>query len=273
MGFSLTAYGVALHRYVHLIYDESPIIVDDDVIERLLNDDIKRNVMNTREKYLTREMCALRAHVLIRSRFTEDVITEAIKKGTDQVIILGAGLDTCSLRFAPKHNEVKFYEIDKPDSQAEKKRLIGQSDIRLPGNVVFIPTDFEDESLKDRMIENGIEFRKKAVISWLGVTMYLSKEAVKETLAVCAKFQKESKIVLTYANSENGSKRIEQRAAAAGELWMSNFSDQEISELIAEVGFRKGYVVDPGTILQRYFVERHDNLRMPRRLNIAVGET
>jgi O-methyltransferase involved in polyketide biosynthesis len=100
MSISKTAFGVAYQRYYHLKYDTPPYILSDDVVESLLDNRTKLKIAEYRDKFELPSALGLRSNVLVRSRFAEDEIFNAIKNGASQVVILGAGLDTSCLRLA-----------------------------------------------------------------------------------------------------------------------------------------------------------------------------
>jgi len=89
---SRTAGRVARRRAAHQVLDR-PLVFDDPLALRIagiVESDILADI--PREQHpLAR---ALRAFLVARSRFTEDLIARAIGRGITQVVILGAGLDT-----------------------------------------------------------------------------------------------------------------------------------------------------------------------------------
>lgn len=58
-------------------------------------------------------------HFVLRKRWIETLAREAIDRGTSQVVILGAGLDTLSLRLAETNPECTFLEVDLPGFSRE----------------------------------------------------------------------------------------------------------------------------------------------------------
>ena len=81
----------------------------------------------------------------------------------------------------------RFFEVDHPATQEDKKqrviRLLGS----LPRNVVYVPVDFERESLRTRLSEAGFRADAPAFFVWEGVSMYLTAEAVDATLDYIAR--------------------------------------------------------------------------------------
>ena len=273
MPISMTAFGVAYHRFAHLFFDGTPKILNDDIVERLLPPEAKNKVTGSKEVWFSQTAMRLRANVLVRSRFAEDEAAKAIADGATTIVILGAGLDTCSLRMSPRFPSVQFVEVDQKETQTSKIDLLKISGIKIPQNVSFLAVDFEKDNLEMILIANGISKSTQVFFSWLGVTMYLTKEAILNTLRVCSSFASGTKIVLTFANSANVKNDVEQRASDKGEIWLSKFSEQEAKELLREGGFASGTVVNPGEIQRLYFADRTDSLECPRRAFLAIGTT
>ena len=122
--------------------------------------------------------------VVARSRYAEDKLTEAIARGVDQYVIVGAGYDSFSLRNQDAGARITVFEVDHPATQSEKRRRIeaitGGS---VPANLRFVPVDFEVESLADGLSRGDFDPSRPAFFSWLGTTPYLTNEATTDSLA------------------------------------------------------------------------------------------
>ena len=65
--------------------------------------------------------------------------------------------------------------------------------------VIFVPIDFNQESLVDKLIDHGFDTSKKTFFLWEGVTLYPEEESVKQTLKAVAKSSgKDSVITLDF---------------------------------------------------------------------------
>ena len=91
--FSLTAHKVAIMRAAHQVLDH-PKVFEDPIALRIVGDQGDSEIHAERRKFKTRLHSFLRAIVVARSRFAEDELSAAIKRGVRQYVILGAGLDT-----------------------------------------------------------------------------------------------------------------------------------------------------------------------------------
>jgi len=137
--------------------------------------------------------------IIARTRYIDDYMLECIAAGIKQLVILGAGYDSRAYRFDELKKGVKVFEVDHPDTQMVKiekvKRILGT----LPDHVVYVSIDFSREKLDQKLSESGYERNLKTLFIWEGVTMYLTTEAVDETLAFVAENSCEgSSIIFNY---------------------------------------------------------------------------
>src|SRR5690606_30055689 len=165
-----TAVRTALWRALHVQTDDKPHIIDDEIGFNLIKPE-KDWQERPDMKYTKR----LRASIVARARFVEDIANEQIAKGVKQYVLLGAGLDSFAQRNTQLRAQVDIYEIDQPDTLAWKEKKLIESDYKIDENLHFVPVDFENKSWWDELLNKGFDVHKKAVISCTGVTLYLSK--------------------------------------------------------------------------------------------------
>ena len=181
---------------------------------------------------------------LCRAAYTERSLKTAALTGTDQYVILGAGLDTFAFRekdFISKH---RVFEADHPLTQADKKERIARADWKMPEGLSFVPVDFTKDSLAERLLASGFDTSRKTFFSWLGVTYYLTTEAIGKTLAelsgICAEgstlvFDCPDESFLT--SDVRRVKNTIMMAAAGGEPMRSALSYDELEKLLERHGF------------------------------------
>lgn len=181
---------------------------------------------------------------LCRAAYTERSLKTAALTGTKQYVILGAGLDTFAFRekdFISKH---MVFEADHPLTQADKIERVSRADWKMPEGLSFVPVDFTKDSLAERLLASGFDTSRKTFFSWLGVTYYLTTEAIGKTLAelsgICAKG---SPLVFDcpdegfFASDVRRVKNTIMMAAAGGEPMRSAFSYNELEKLLERHGF------------------------------------
>jgi methyltransferase (TIGR00027 family) len=262
---SATAESAALLRAAHQLLDR-PRILDDAVVLRLLGPDRVSLVRTHPETFETPALRRLRASIALRSRYAEDRLRDAVERGVRQYVILGAGLDSFAYRnpFAPAALHV--YEVDHPDTQAWKRARLRDAGIALPASLSFVPVDFERQTLADALAGSGLDPRAPAFLSWLGVTVYLTRAAVLGTLAWVASLAPGSEIVFEYSTEPvvaDASPRaaLAASAAAQGEPWITFFDPTELAHQLTRLGFGEIEDLAPADAIERYFQARTDGLR------------
>src|SRR5579859_6230475 len=144
------------------------------------------------------QLMAFSLWVCVRSRVVEDLVQRALSQGLQQYVIVGAGLDSFAYRRVDLLDQLRVFEVDHPASQRWKRQRLEQLSIPTPKSLVFAPVDFESQSLVDGLVASGFEGDAPAVFSWIGVTMYLTTDAIRKTLRAVASCGHGSQIVLTY---------------------------------------------------------------------------
>ena len=181
---------------------------------------------------------------LCRAAYTEKSLRTAVLTGAKQYVILGAGMDTFAFReteFLSKH---RVFEVDHPLTQADKLERITRAGWTIHDNLTFVPVDFTKDSLTERLIAAGLDASVKSFFSWLGVTYYLSAEAIDTMLSALSSLCADgSSLVFDYPD-ENFFDASEMRvqntimmAKAGGEPMRSAFSYSELEKLLAKHGF------------------------------------
>lgn len=132
-----------------------------------------------------------------RTRYIDDALQAAVVKGIQQVVILGAGLDTRPYRILGIE-AIRVFEVDLPSTQDSKKEKLQQTFGSIPKGVSFIPIDFNIQKLSEVLTSNGFNFAKPAFFIWEGVTQYISQDAVTNTLTSISETAPGSEIVFTY---------------------------------------------------------------------------
>jgi len=274
---SATARGVAMLRAAHQLIDGEPPILNDPAIVRIFGPDLEAHIHESIEMYQSPQSRGLRSHVVLRSRYAEDALHDAVTRGIKQYILLGAGLDTFAYRQPDWARDITIVEVDHPASQGEKRAMLRRAGIEAPPNVHYADVDFERETLAEGLARCRVAFDVPSFFSWLGVTMYLTREAIAAVLNTVSSFPRGSGIALTFAQpadpSEPGAGLLAERAAELGEPWLSYFTPEEIRELLLSHGFTHAELADRAEIMKRYYAGRRDGLLPPRRVSMALATT
>ncbi len=244
---SHTARGAAAYRAIHQTL-EGGAIFSDPFATRILDDESRARLDETAADLSLRPW---RLFIAARSRFSEDTLAACVARGVRQIVVLGAGLDTFSLRNPYASQGVRVFEVDYPATQGWKRERLKRAGLAIPRSLTFAPVDFERQSLADGLKAAGFYADRPAFFQWLGVVMYLSRDAVSVTLDFIAGVP-ESEVVFDYAEPfENyRAERRENvmalaaRAGSLGEPWLSLFDPVELSQMLRNKGF--GVVEDLG---------------------------
>ena len=259
----LSAAARALHRE-----EPQPWVLDDRLALLLAGEAGTSMLSLVRRRLSSEELVAFSRWVCVRSRFTEDQVQRALAQGVRQYVILGAGLDSFAYRRSDLLDRLRVFEVDHPASQEWKRQQLKRISIQPPQNLVFADVDFETQSLVDRLIASGFDAGSRAVFSWLGVTMYLTTDAIKTTLRAVASCARDSVIVATYNQPlvalDDLSRRVTGALAAAvgdaGEPFVSLFTPDEAQQLFRQEGFRNTQDYGPEDARRDYFQGRPDVL-------------
>ena len=199
---------------------------------------------------------------LCRAVYTEKSLKAATLTGAKQYVILGAGLDTFAFRETEFLSKYRVFEVDHPLTQADKKKRIARAGWTVPDNLAFVPVDFTKDSLTERLIAAGFDPSVKSFFSWLGVTYYLSAEAIDTMLSSLSKLCADgSSLVFDYPDEnffEAPEKRVQNTimmANAGGEPMQSAFSYSELEALLEKHGFLIYELLTPGDI-QRDVIDK-----------------
>ncbi len=276
---SATARRVAMRRAAHQLLDD-PKVFDDPLALSIISRQTESMLRADPGQFDATPLAPfLRAFVTARSRFAEDELALAIRRGVHQYVIVGAGLDTFAYRNPYPEGTLHVYEVDHPTTQVWKRACLQEAHIAPPADLTFVPIDFERGSLEEGLRDAGLDRGAPSLFSWLGVTEYLTMDSVMASLRFIAASPESSGVVFDYMVSPsllNPAERarfeaLAHRVAAAGEPWQTSFDPGLLERDLRALGF--GYVEDNGRdeINERYFKDRSDGLRVGSLSRIVIA--
>ena len=193
-------------------------------------------------------------HLISRTRFIDDLIEKSTSIDIEQYVILGAGYDSRAHRLKLP-SKLKIFEVDQPEVQ-ERKRSWLSAKIPNKENVTYVSVDFNHQSLKQQLLDAGLDQNKSTIYTLEGVSQYITKEALNSTLKELAVLNQNSnskifisyvnKLIkddpkacfgLGYSNPEKAVKFITNGSAKVGEPWISFYSAKEIEDLLSQNSF------------------------------------
>jgi methyltransferase (TIGR00027 family) len=260
---------VALIRAVHQLIDAPPPILDDPVSLLLVGPERVEAIRRNPERSNAPAAAALRSHVVLRSRYAEDRLRDAVGRGVRQHVALGAGLDTFAYRQPAWASTLRIFEVDHPASQASKRAWLADAGVEVPSNVTFVALDLEADPICSGIAAAGFDATRPAFISCLGVLAYLTPAAVDAVFAWAVSLAHGTEFVFTFAQPVSGPERgTAVRAAELDEPWQTRLEPGEIRGRLVELGYASVAFVEPAEAAA-YFAGRSDALRPPARVSIA----
>ena len=141
-------------------------------------------------------------HVALRTRAIDDALRDAMHGGARQLVLLGAGLDNRGRRL-PELAGVRVLEVDHPAMQRWRRERLAARGAEPPTSTA-VPVDFERDRLDTALIAAGLSKEEPSFWIWEGVTVYLTPEAIDETLATIAALSAPgSRLAMTYSEPDS----------------------------------------------------------------------
>lgn len=271
----------AAARAAHLLVDSEPRIFADSLAALLLGDEAETFLRYHREHGDHPLLAGTRAQATCRSRFTEDQLALAAARGTAQYVILGAGLDSFACR-SELAGRLRVFEVDHPATQQRKRALLAAAGLAEPPTLTWVPVDFETDELIASLTAAGLDPAAPAFVSWLGVTMYLTAEAIGATLASLSRLAPGSELVTDYmltadlrdADGVTYAGLVMPDSERRGEPWLSFFTPEQMTGLLTRHGFTGVRDVRQRDAVSAALWERTDLLRpieLSRLCHATVG--
>jgi methyltransferase (TIGR00027 family) len=184
---SLTAEAVTMARALEQLKPDHERVVDDPwahlFLSRASRGALAAWTGSLTGRVLRRLGPSATTYVPLRHRYIDDHLVEALDRGAEQVVLLGAGYDTRAYRFADRLDGRPVFEVDLAAISQAKAATIAKHAHELPtANVVRVEIDFESQRLEDVLPDAGFEVGRPTFFTWEGVPMYLTRAAVKGTL-------------------------------------------------------------------------------------------
>ncbi|MDO4541670.1 MAG: class I SAM-dependent methyltransferase, partial [Bacillota bacterium] len=102
---------------------------------------------------------------LARGRYCEDSLKTAVLTGTEQYVILGAGMDTFAFRNSELMARLNVFEADHPATQKDKLQRISWAGWEIPNTLHFVPMDLTQDDLAEKLLAHGYRPELKTFFS------------------------------------------------------------------------------------------------------------
>ncbi len=282
----MTALGAAVMRAVHTRLAPLPLI-DDPWGERLVTEADRKVLREAAMRGLgpearlrfeelrsTDEVLAALARrhphygtIILRMRYAEDALAEAVGRGARQYVIVGAGMDSFALRRPRFAEAVEVFEVDHPATQGLKLRRLRERGLQPADAVHYVASDLSLEDLDTALARSPFDRAAMTFFSWLGVTAYLTREVNLRTLrAVASCGARDSELVFSYVDQraldaqDEQRRRVREVFVALGEPWVSGFHPSELPADLRSVGLTLIEDLGRQELHERYCSDRTDGL-------------
>ena len=186
-----------------------------------------------------------RSSAVVRTRLIDDLVRQAMQGGARQALLLGAGFDSRPYRLEELRG-VPLFEVDHPATQKAKRERLEARLGELPGNVRFVPVDFEKDDLQAMLLRMGFDPNVEAVAVWEGVVSYLTAAAVDQNFGMLADIMApRSQLIFTYVHrgALDGSvafreaQRWKSSVNSTGEPFIFGFDPAALADYLQPRGF------------------------------------
>lgn len=254
---SETALRAARARARHQVLDR-PLVLDDPLALKILGEPEEAALRASRSggNLVAR---LLRGGVVARSRIAEDALADSLAGGVRQYVVLGAGLDTYACRADAAPPDLRVFEVDHPDTQQWKRRLLADAGLAVPPRLRFVPVDFTAQTLAPALAAAGFDASRPAFFSWLGVTMYLPREPIMDTLRFVAGLPAPTRIAFDCVYRPSplnlpghlALRALSRRFARMGEPWHIHLRPDALAQDLRALGFRSVQALDTAAMRER----------------------
>lgn len=274
---SRTALATSLMRAIHTRSDPAPLLHDpwgDRLVPQSVQADMRASAMARLDPALRAEAdpgrvldAAMRANpayagVILRSRYTEDMLQAAVGRGITQYVLVGAGFDSFLCRRPAWAEGLQIFEVDHPATQQLKRECLQHCGIAEPEGVHFVAADLSEETLQSALARSPFQPAQPTFFSWLGVTVYLTREANLATLrAIASSAPAGSELVFTYVDEavfrpENPGNeafdKLRSSVSSVGEPFLSGFDPATLAPVLLQTGLQLIENLDREQAVVRY---------------------
>jgi len=201
-------------------------------------------------------------YVIARTKYIDAVFRQALSDQFSQILLFGSGFDTRALRFQEEARQTKIFELDAPATQEAKLGQYQKRHLIIPSNVVFVPIDFDRESLPLKLDQAGFKKDERSLFILEGVLEYLQPQSVDQTFRTIRElagagsevvFNYIYASVLRHENMYYGEEGAVETVAKAGESWQFGIDKGEIGQFLSRYGFELRDHRDARDLEEMYF--------------------
>ncbi|HTW21640.1 MAG TPA: SAM-dependent methyltransferase [Mycobacteriales bacterium] len=191
---------------------------------------------------------AFAVYLAARTRFFDTAVVTAIADRIAQIVVIGAGYDGRSLRYAAP--DVRWFELDHPATIRDKTARLAR--LGVAGAAACVPADFTTDDVARLLADAGQVAGAPSLFYCEGVTPYLEREVVGGLLrAVRSRAAPGSRLAIDVPLVPRGWRarraraRLRARVRAQGEPMRFAIRFAELGPLLDDCGWSIDRAVGP----------------------------
>lgn len=201
-------------------------------------------------------------YVIARTKYIDGVFKQALSDQFSQIVLFGAGFDTRALRFQEEARQTKIFEMDAPPTLEAKLGQYQKRHLVIPLNVVFVPIDFDRESLALKLDQAGLKRDERSLFILEGVLEYIQPQSVDQMFRTIRElagagsevlFNYVYASVIRHEDRYYGEEGAMETLAKAGESWQFGIEKGEIGQFLSTYGFELKDHRDARELEEMYF--------------------
>jgi methyltransferase (TIGR00027 family) len=225
----------------------------DRIVRLFLNDETKEIAERVAQTFP-----AAKEMVKVRTKYFDNVLSQQISQGCQQIVILGAGLDTRAVR--TQVEGVTYFEIDCETTLEFKQECLSAN--QVSANVTYIPGDYVKDNLAELLRCNNFNFELPTYFIWEGNITYLSKAEIISILDTIRDRVKKFTLSFDYLSDRvihppTGYPEIDgyiNELEKIGAPWNSGFKNME--NFVRSLGFEPIENLSTAELYQQYYPDR-----------------
>ena len=210
-------------------------------------------------------MPGITLHYVLRKRYLEDQIHQAISEGYTQILNIGAGFDTLASRLSKQYPDVRFIEIDHPETFEKKQSALVQSDL-MQENMHACPANLQQKNIQDILHDADIIQAEAPTVCMLeGVLMYVEEKAVQHLFThLMDYFDSGCRIIYTAAEpAETDNKAygwlLKLYLSIVGEPLKWTLRKEQNKHFLSALNLVEKSLADSNTFKEKYLAENDKN--------------
>ncbi len=202
---------------------------------------------------------SIRMGIVLRARYFDDYARQCIRDSFSQIVLLGAGYDSRFLRLG-EFRDISIFELDLESTQTIKKTLTRRLLGRLPGQVRYVPINFAQDAIIEKLSLAGFDRNLPSLFIWEGVTLFLNRDIIAQTLGRITELGSQHRVIFDFVPPEliddetdyMGNRRLLHLCASIKEPLTFGSRPDTMRHLLSGLGFGKIDIISLPETLRRY---------------------